>query len=323
MLTYHLLAVLALVWRCAGEHLEEDRPEGVDIGAAVEVGMPHRLFGAHVGWRTHHESGLGIPRTPVEALGDPKVHQQGSPGARIEHDVVGLDVAMDQSRLVRVLERAEQPDGERHRTGHRHRALTLECGRQRLTVNEGHRVVHEALALTDKMNRQDVGMIERGDGARLLPEARQGAFGPDQVGPKHLHGELPLQLPVEHLVHLGEAAGPDAPAHLVRRAKRLREPLGHRAGLRYGDRLGHGGLVVRHRLCSGVRFRARGAREAQRVGRKPLTGLVLRCTCFFTGGGGASTTGSGSGASTTGSGSTVATGCSTTGSGATTGAREA
>ncbi len=63
---------------------------------------------------------------------------------------------------------------------------------------------------------------------------------------------------------------------------------------------------------------------AQRAGRKPLTGLELRWTCFFSGGGGgASTTGSGTGASTTGSGSTVATGCSTTGSGAGAGAREA
>ena len=95
--------------------------------------------------------------------------------------------------------------------------------------------------------------------------------------------------------------------------------------LRHGYRLGHGGLVVRHHLGSGVRFRACRARRArQRAGRKPLTGLELRGACFFSGGGGgASTTGSGSGASTTGSGSTVATGCSTTGSGAGAGARDA
>ncbi len=53
-------------------------------------------------------------------------------------------------------------------------------------------------------------MVECGDGARFLTEPRQRALGPDQVGPQHLHGEPAVELAVQHLVHLGEAAGADA-----------------------------------------------------------------------------------------------------------------
>ena len=262
MLAHDLLAVLPFVWRDARDDLEEHRAERVEVGAAIEIRVPDGLFGAHVGGRADHEPGLRVARTAVEALGDAEVHQQRSPRTGVEHDVVGLDVAVDEPGFVRVLQRGKDSERQRHGARDGHRPLALEHRGERFAVHEGHRVVHEALSLADKMDGQDVGMVERGNRASLLAEPRQRALGPDEVGPQHLDREPPAELQVQHLVDLREPAGADTSAHVVLRAQGRGEPLRHRAGPRYGDRLRHGGLVVRHRLSQRVRFRACRAREA-------------------------------------------------------------
>ena len=81
----------------AGEHLEENAAEGVNVGACVSV-LACRLFGRHVVGSSHHDA-CGRHGRQRLATGNTEVRDLGD-AVGIDQDVLGLDVAVDDSRLV-------------------------------------------------------------------------------------------------------------------------------------------------------------------------------------------------------------------------------
>ena len=78
-------------------------------------------------WRADHESRLresGSGRT-VEPPRDAEVHEQRPAARDVKHDVVRLDVAVDQTRFVCMIERIENRDDDREGAlgGQRSRSL--------------------------------------------------------------------------------------------------------------------------------------------------------------------------------------------------------
>ena len=74
---------LALERRAAGQHLVEDRPQGVDVGGRPDVpGMAAGLLGRHVAGRAHDLAGLGLPAVRLQPLGQPEVGDLGDAVAR-------------------------------------------------------------------------------------------------------------------------------------------------------------------------------------------------------------------------------------------------
>jgi hypothetical protein len=167
---------------------------------------------------------LGHPLAGIEPFGDPEIHQQRLAAGPLDHDVLGLDVAMQQTHVVRMLQRVE------HGACQRRDPLRWQCAfppqhiRQRLTFHERHRVVHDAVSLSHEMDGEHVGMAEAGDGLGLLPKPLQHSRRPRDVGPQHLYREPALQLLVPHLVDLGEPTAAQQPADLILRAQRGGEP---------------------------------------------------------------------------------------------------
>ena len=86
------------------EHLVEHDAERVDIGLVSDF-LPLDLLGSHVVRGAHHHIGAGEPGpTRLAQAGDAKVHQFDIVGRVENHDVLRLDVSMDDARPVRSLQ---------------------------------------------------------------------------------------------------------------------------------------------------------------------------------------------------------------------------
>ena len=100
------LEQVAVERNLAGEHLVHGHAEAEQIGAMIDVGVRH-LLGCGVRRRTDRGAGLGQASRVGIGVGvdreseveDPRVFAVAVPH---DHDVVGLEVAMDEAELVRV-----------------------------------------------------------------------------------------------------------------------------------------------------------------------------------------------------------------------------
>ena len=55
-----LPVALAAERHLAGEHLEQDDPQRVDVRAVIDLNLPFALLRRHVVGRSHHRSGAGL-----------------------------------------------------------------------------------------------------------------------------------------------------------------------------------------------------------------------------------------------------------------------
>ena len=89
---------LAIERHAAREHLVEDDAQGVQVRASVDR-LALRLLGRQVRGRAEDGRGLG-QRLAARGAGDAEVHDLHVARGR-DHDVAGLDVAVDDPALVR------------------------------------------------------------------------------------------------------------------------------------------------------------------------------------------------------------------------------
>ena len=127
----------------------------------------------------------------------------------VDHQVLGLDVAMDDSRFVRRGEAGGGLCDEIERPAHFDRA-GLEQLAKRLPVDVLHRDEVAVLRDADVVDRDDLRMVERGNRPRLLREP-----APDlRVGEESLREELQRDLPTERRVFRQEDLAHPAGAEL-------------------------------------------------------------------------------------------------------------
>ena len=255
-------ARLAIVGRRAGHHLEQHRPEGVQVAPPVQVRLPEGLLRTHVldGANGEPGRGLGAAGVRVEQLRDPEVDEQGAPGLAFEHHVVRLDVAVHQPLRVGVRERLENRLADLEGVvGGNHAAAPQRVG-ERLALDERHDVVDQAFAVAGEMNREDGGMLEPRQRLRFLAEARDHPRRPRDLGMQDLTSEAPVEVYVPQLVYLREPAAADQLLDLVFGPQRPGKALDRRLGSR-GRRWGRG---RRRPLARDHRGRRIAARRAER-----------------------------------------------------------
>ncbi len=157
----HGQLAVAVVWRLAGQALEQHAAQRVHVGPSVHVGALD-LLGGDVGDRAHERSVAGQAVRTRGVPGEPEVAQTRPLAG--DQDVRRLDVAMDQAGGVRDVE--ARTDVLDERDG----ALGLECTlatqqrAQVLAVDPLHRDVEEPLVFAGVEHRDDAWMLQqRGD----------------------------------------------------------------------------------------------------------------------------------------------------------------
>ena len=160
-----------------------------------------------------------------------------------DHDVLGLQVAVDDAGLVRLREAARDLHREIERLLDGQRSAVDEVA-QRPAVDELHREIRRGTGLADFEDRDDVRMIQRGRGARLERETREAFLVREEVFRQDLQRDLAAEPRVRRAVDLAHPAGAEPVDDLERTEHRSRLEVGvllraHRRRLdlvRFGER---------------------------------------------------------------------------------------
>ena len=206
---------LAREGRLADEALVEDDAERVDVGAAVE-GPRGDLLGREVGHGPHERAGLGQARLG-RGVGEAEVHHADAHARAAllarHHDVGGLDVAVDDSPRVAVVEGLGDLDADVHDLAEAQR-LVADQAQQGRPADERHDEEERALVPAEVVDRHDRRVVHLGDELGLALEAllelgRQVARGDE------LDGDLAVEQRIARAVDDAHAAAPELPEDLV------------------------------------------------------------------------------------------------------------
>ena len=122
----------------------------------------------------------------------------------LDLDVARLQIAVDDALLVRGFERIGDLARDGERLLERNRALLDPLG-ERLALDQ----LHDQVVRADVEQRADIGMVQRGDGARLALEAVAEPLGGD------LHRHFAVQAGIGGAIDLAHAARADLFEDLV------------------------------------------------------------------------------------------------------------
>ena len=165
--------------RPAGEELEQDAAERVDVARVVRVGGGAALLGRHVVRRAEHHAGLcvgaggGVRRGGLlrdAEVEDLRALADGERKVLHEHDVVGLEIAVNDAEVVRGLQRVRDLATDLHRDGGRESTDPREPLRQGLPDEQLHD--DERGAIGRRVGARDLAALVNGDDARMY-ELRQ------------------------------------------------------------------------------------------------------------------------------------------------------
>ncbi len=163
----------------AGQHLVGHHAERVDVAARIER-FAGELLGAHVGRRAEHHALLSelllllrVRRfAPSRDAEVEHLDEVCLPRAIGEDDVLGLQVAMDDALLVRLVERSAHLLHDLERALRRHRSAAFDDLVQGLALDELHRDVERAVRGRAKVVELDgVWMLELRDRPALAVKA--------------------------------------------------------------------------------------------------------------------------------------------------------
>ena len=227
--------------RTAGEHLIQHAAGRVQVGAHVD-GLAASLLGREVLRGADHALGLGHRRSGVvERAGDAEVHDLDH-ALLGDHDVAGLDVAVDDAHVMRVFERVEHAEHHLFGVSLAERAVRLDHVTQRLALDELHHQVRQPLRaaavghhglLAGVVDVDDVRVVHLRHGVRFAAESGQEDLVVGQVGAHDLDRHRTSQARVQCHAHFGHASTPYKLAELI---AAVRQRCRHIAAHSYSSR---------------------------------------------------------------------------------------
>ena len=188
--------------RLAGQHVIGRDAERVDVAAGVELAA-FDLFGAHVERRAHRDADLREVRAAVALhAGEAEVGDFHFAAAG-EHDVFGLDVAVDDAFAGRFGERGGDLPQDIERELRRERAAAANDFAQIAAGDVFLRDVMDAVFLADFVNLHDAAVHERGGRPRFVMESANVVRIAGQLGVEHLECDLPAERKLLGQIDLG------------------------------------------------------------------------------------------------------------------------
>ena len=197
----------------AGEGVVGDDAQRVDV-AAVIGDLAARLLGAHVVRGAEDLAGAGDGGILRDAS-DAEVHHERAARGALDHDVVGLHVAVDDALRMRVGESPADVAQDLSELRRRHRPASSDAVAERLAVDERHDEEHDVVDVVHGKDRNDVRVRQFGGGARFVQEAllERGLTG--QMRLENLERHRPLECDVLREVHDSHAAAAELPLQRV------------------------------------------------------------------------------------------------------------
>ncbi len=174
----------------AGEHLEEHDPDAVEIGRRADRGG-HGLLGRHVRRRADHRRIARLPRERVAH--EPEVEDDDPPRVR-DHDVRGLEIAVDLAGAVQHLEAL----GELEQRGAQVGVVGLPVIDEVDALDQLHGEEPVAVDVVQLVEPHQVAVLEIGGGAELGLEPVERARVDE---PQGLERDQRVALAIERLVH--------------------------------------------------------------------------------------------------------------------------
>ena len=201
----------------AGEGLEHHDPERIDVGGGRTRRVQDRL-GRQIGESADDDVGLRHARV-LGPEGDAEIHQLRAPLLALarDHDVLGLDVAMDDPALVRVVESLGHLRADIENLVGLERLFLLHRAK-RLPLDVGHDEEQVPLVVGEVVDRNDAGVVEFRDGAGLALEPLP-LISLQIAGGQHLDRDLALQHRIARQIHHSHASSTDLSEDFVSRSE--------------------------------------------------------------------------------------------------------
>jgi len=173
MLHHHPHRRLVGKRQLARQHFENHHAQRVEVGAVIH-GRAHDLFGRHVGRRAQDVTGLRQAQrtgliSPSGLARNAKVAHQHVALA-VKHDVGRLDVPMDDTLPMSIVQRGGDLSEQMAQLVKR-QTTDAQHVLEGAAVHVAHDNVGRVVRAVEIVHRQDVGMLQPRDDARLAPEA--------------------------------------------------------------------------------------------------------------------------------------------------------
>ena len=206
-----------------GQALERDGAERPEVGAQVDRVGALRLLGAHVRRRPEDLAHLGASARPARELRDAEIDELRDLVVVLagEEDVLGLQIAVDDSHGVRAREASRDLSDDTEGGGDVELADELEARRQVFADEPLHRDERNALPEVVVEDADDMRALDLRDRPRFEREAGSVACLARGLGAHELHGAADVERqvlgepdgahgPTAQLAHELEAVGDDA-----------------------------------------------------------------------------------------------------------------
>ena len=188
----------------AHQHLVENATERVEIGASIN-GLAGGLLRAHV--RRGADADARVREGPAldvrQGLADAEIGDERV--TILEHDVLGLHVAVHHAVSMRIVQRAGHLTRDSHCFVYGKLQCLVEAVAERVPLDVGHDIEQGAVRVAGVEERQDVRVTEPGRQLDLAKKAL-GADGLSDIGAKHLECHVSVVLEIAREVHSRHAA---------------------------------------------------------------------------------------------------------------------
>ena len=206
-----LLRSVGVIRQVAGRHLIEHDAERIQVAARVGI-EPLRLLGRNI---VHRADGLAAALlADIFQRGDTEIRHLDHVVIR-DHDVLRLDVAVNDAVRMRVLERFCDLRGIAQRLLRAEHAALREALLERHALDELHDDILRVAAVPHVIHRDDVRLREHGDGVCLRLKAVFQLGILRHLITQDLDGDIAVQLMAHGLINDRHAAAADDLQDLV------------------------------------------------------------------------------------------------------------
>ena len=184
--------------RPGGDQVIQRRAQRVDVAELIDVRCIQCLLRRHVRRRAHHFAGACQFVAAFEQLRQSKIGNERSILFRVEHDVVRLQVAMQDARSMRLLQSVCGIPRVARRTARLQWSVGQQL-RQTRTLNKTHRIETLSVDFAHVIDRDNVVVLKTGSRLRLVSKSLHGCSlrvsgeTEELVAAYHLEGDQPVR----------------------------------------------------------------------------------------------------------------------------------